>query len=124
MTGCFTKQLLAGNLYYRLENSCYTYSSLPGNLSCTSLYVIILNVHHFYLNIAQNIRVYSTLTHQAVPYESVDTMTWLNCLRFGGFCQQLLRHFPTNIWQICYFSSFPLHDLTFSLTLNVFNARQ
>ena len=37
MTGCFTKQLLAGNLYYRLENSCYTYSSLPGNLSCTSL---------------------------------------------------------------------------------------
>ena len=36
MTSCCTKQLLPGNLHYRLENSCYLNSSLTGTF-CTSL---------------------------------------------------------------------------------------
>ena len=36
MTSCFTKQLLPGNLHYRLENSCYPNSSWTGTF-CTSL---------------------------------------------------------------------------------------
>ena len=60
MTSCFTKQLLHSNLHYQLENSCYPNSSLTGTLYRS---IISLHVHHAYLNTAQNIWVYATLTH-------------------------------------------------------------
>ena len=54
-----------------------------------------------YLNIAQNIQVYSTLTHRVgmrvifmIPYESVEAVTQLNCFDFGAFCLQLFAAFP------------------------------
>ena len=114
------KQLLNSKLHYQLENSCYPNSSLSGTLYRS---IISLHVHHAYLNTAQNIWVYSTLTHQVrgwvflwfcasplTPWLSwivlilVDFTTNFLCI---SLCQHL-RFFTCCI--------FLLHDLTFSLT--------
>ena len=60
-----------------------------------------------------------------IPYESVDAMTWLNCLHFGGFfARKHLRHFLhlhlahfLRLHLAHFFSSFLSHIFTFSLIL-------
>ena len=110
-------------------NSCYPNSSLPpGDYWHWSL--ISLHVHHAYFNKAQNIWVlfYSNPPGGAgnfpIPSESVDAMTWLNCLCFGGFfASDFCGIFSAYIWRI-FLSSFLLHIFTFSLILNGFNIGQ
>ena len=64
------------------------------------------------------------LKYFPIPYESVDAMTRLNCLRFGGFfASNFCGIFSTYIWRI-FLSSFLSHILTFSLILNGFNIGQ
>ena len=64
------------------------------------------------------------LKYFPIPYESVDAMTRLNCLRFGGFfASNLCCIFSAYIWRI-FLSSFLSHILTFSLILNGFNIGQ
>ena len=59
-----------------------------------------------------------------ILYESVDVVTQLNCLHFGGFFAGNFCGISTaNIWQIM-LPSFFLQVLTCSLILNVLNMRQ
>ena len=59
-----------------------------------------------------------------IPYQSVDTVTRLNCLHFGGFfCRQLLRHFH-HLHLADFYVVFSLWVFTSSLILNAFRIRQ
>ena len=95
----FIRTALPGNWITDEENSCYPNSSLPSN--CSHRSIISLDVHHAYLIIAQNILVYSTLTHRAgvvnfpciVRVHSVSDYSQ-NCLRIHGFSSNNFADFP------------------------------
>ena len=63
MTSCSPNNFYLVTNISNEENSCYPISSLTGNYWYRSL--ISVHMHHAYHDIAQNILVYSTLTHPA-----------------------------------------------------------
>ena len=106
------------------ENSCYPNSSLPGNLWHGS--IISLHMHHAFLNVTQNIWVFSTLTHRAglvgnffsqdsIKVCSPRYLTELFTL-WRTIYQQLLQHFLCVV--------FYSRTSTFSLILKGFNIGQ
>ena len=73
-------------------NSCYPNSSLSGDYRHRSITSLHMYLYYAYITIAQNIwdLFYSNppgmrAGNFLIPCKSIDAMTWLNCLRFGGF---------------------------------------
>ena len=107
-SACYStdEQLFMLNSFYPVTwltmkmNSCYWEQLI--NWWPSALVHNFLLRHHAYLNIAQIIWVYSTLTHREVwraiftiPYESVHTVTQLNCLHLVDFLPATFATFPT-----------------------------
>ena len=100
MTSCFTKQLLPGNWHYRWREQLLPEQLITRNLWYRS--IISLHVHHAYLNIAQNIWVYSTLTHRVgglgfFQFRASPLTPWL-----GWIVLKISRILPPNF---CAFSA-------------------
>ena len=94
------KQLLPGKWHYRWREQLLPEQLITRNLWYRS--IISLHVHHAYLNIAQNIWVYSTLTHRVgglgfFQFRASPLTPWL-----GWIVLKILRILPPNF---CAFSA-------------------
>ena len=129
MTSCSPNNFYLVTNISNEENSCYPISSLTGNYWYRSL--ISVHMHHAYHDIAQNILVYSTLTHpagrQAIFYNYVRVSGHRDSTElfifWWNFSPSIFVTFSLPTFG-AFSVVFSLHILMFSLILKVFNIGQ